>query len=117
MSSWVTGRPKATCRLNYPPPCKQSQLRGATCHTTRPNLCIHTDMLCNNDCADSCRRNPARSISHADLTEMMFTLLKAKRIPNFSQREAGIRHWAQAHCVQAVNHVSLMICAADHYAV
>ena len=32
----------------------------------------------------------------------MFTLLKAKRIQNFSQREADIRHWAQAHCVQGV---------------
>jgi hypothetical protein len=56
-------------------------------------------------------RIPTKSVSKAGLAEMISTLLKPKHIPDFGQRKTGIRHWAQIHCVQGVNHLSLVIYA------
>jgi hypothetical protein len=50
-------------------------------------------------------------MGQTNLIKMTFTLLQPKRIPNFSQREEGIRQRLQAHRVQGVNHLRAMASA------
>src|SRR5271170_1874824 len=48
---------------------------------------------------------------------MFFAFLKPKSIADFVQRETGISHRPEAHCVQGVNHLLLLICTAHRYPV